>query len=107
MKNDKIIMPSGREFNIKLLQEDLDWALKLNWTESIWNSKDALVDKNGNSIWLYTGQIFDKEKIKLVKNGWTHDHCDICSSDINHGDSCATSDNQIICTVCYNDFIKK
>jgi hypothetical protein len=107
MKTDKVISPSGREFNSKLLNEDLEWVLNLKWTESIWEAKDALKEKNSESSWLYTGQSFDKEKIKLVKSGWTHDHCDICSNDIRENDSCAISDHQIICEECYNDFIKK
>uniref|UniRef100_UPI00404B8875 hypothetical protein n=1 Tax=Fulvivirga sp. TaxID=1931237 RepID=UPI00404B8875 len=106
MKTKKFISLSGREFNSKLLKEDLEWVLKLTWTESIWEPKDALTEKNGGSTWLYTGQTFNEEKIELVKNGWTHDHCDICSNDIREKDSCAISNNQIICEECHNDFIK-
>ncbi|MEQ8478847.1 hypothetical protein [Fulvivirga sp.] len=106
MKSENVISQSGREFNSKILKEDLDWALELKWTESIWKPKDALVDKNGGSTWLYTGQTFDDKKILLVKNGWTHDHCDICSNDIRENDSCVTSDNQTLCIECYKDFIK-
>src|SRR5690606_8902804 len=105
MKSDKVISASGREFNLKLLEEDLDWAVKLIWTESLGELMDVLVDMNGRSTRLYIGQTFDEKKIELVKNGWTHDHCDICSNDIRAKDSCAISDNQIICKNCYDDFI--
>ena len=86
--------------------EDLDWVIPLKWVETIWKPKDALVDKNGGTTRLYIGQSFDKEYFDLIKNGWTHDHCDICSSDIREMDKCAISENQIICSVCFNDFIK-
>lgn len=106
MKPEKVISPSGREFNSNLLQEDLDWALKLRWTKSIWKPKDTLVEMYGRLTWLSTGQTFDNEKIELQKNGWTLDHCDICSADIRENDSCAISESQIICEKCYHDFIK-
>jgi hypothetical protein len=106
MKSEKIISLSRREFNSKLSKEDLKWAIELNWTETIWKPKDALVEMSGGSNWLYTGQTFDNGKVKLVKNGWTHDHCDICFSNIRKKDSCAVSENQIICTEYHNNFIK-
>ncbi len=78
----------------------------LNWIETTWKPKDALIGKNDKTAWLYTGQNFDEDLVELIKNGWTHDHCDICSTDIGEMDNCATSGNQIICVACYNDFIK-
>jgi len=98
--------PSEKNINSKIFKEDLEWVLKLNWTETNWKPKDALVDKNSKTFWLYNGQAFDKDKIELVKKGWTHEHCDICLNDIKENDSCAKSDNQIICEICYFDFIK-
>ena len=91
-ENGQIISWSGREFNSKVLQKELEWVLNLRWTESIWETKDALREKKGGVTWLYTGQTFDNEKVELLQNGWTHDHCDICSNDIREGDSCAICD---------------
>lgn len=87
-------------------ESELTWAKKLNWTKTIWKPKDALVEIDRNTIWLFTGQTFDEQKIRLVKNGWTHDHCDICSKEIRENDSCATSDNQIICEECHVEILE-
>jgi hypothetical protein len=52
-----------------------------------WFSRPALVQKNGKTSWLYTGQKYDETKIDLVEDGWTHDHCQICSKTLSENDS--------------------
>lgn len=44
-----------------------------------WKPRPALVEKNRGTSWLYTGQIFDPKYFELVEDGWTDDHCQICS----------------------------
>ncbi len=107
MRSKTFISRSGREFNSRILKEELDWASNLEWSEQAWKPKPALVEKSRGTIYLYTGQTYDTTKIELVEDGWTHDQCDICRSQIRENDSCAVSDGHYICSVCYSDFIVK
>ena len=52
-----------------------------------WFPRTALIEKNRKTSWLYTGQKFDPKYIDLVQEGWTHDHCQICSTTISENDS--------------------
>ncbi len=43
-----------------------------------WEARNALVDKQNKTKYLYTGQGYDANKFDLVENGWTQDDCQIC-----------------------------
>ena len=44
-----------------------------------WKPRSALIERNRGTVWLYTGQKFDPKYIDLIEDGWTHDHCQVCS----------------------------
>jgi len=52
-----------------------------------WFPRPALIEKNRKTSWLYTGQKFDPDSIDFVQDGWTHDHCQICSTTISDVDN--------------------
>ncbi|XOV68697.1 MAG: hypothetical protein ACFHU9_05845 [Fluviicola sp.] len=97
---------SQREFDSKYLEEQLGWIKHLDWTQESWKPKTALVDKKGNVTHLYTGQKFDAKYFDLVDKAWSHDHCDICSNRIEEGDTYAIAEGNIICDLCFEDFVK-
>lgn len=96
---------SQREFDLKYIEEQIQWVKMLNWNLDKWLPKAGLVDKNGNVTHLYFGQKFDETYFDLVDKAWTHDHCDICSNRIEENDECAIAEANIICEVCYEDFV--
>jgi hypothetical protein len=97
---------SLREFDSNYIEEQLIWVNSLTWSKEKWKSKAALVDRNGNVTHLYTGQQFDTNYFTITDNAWTHDHCDICSSYIEEEDVCGVSEGNIICHLCFDDFVK-
>lgn len=107
MKSDSIITKTKREFNSAKITEDIPWFKQFNWTKEIWTSKDALIDKEGGITHLFYGQVYNKTKFDIIKNGWTHEHCDICFSGVRNGDICYTHEGEMICDLCYIDFIKE
>lgn len=105
MKSIKINTKSGRQFDKEVIKKELLWVKKLNWTSYNWKPQKALIDKKSKNVHLFTGQKFDPESFELAKDGWTHDHCDICFQDIRESDLCAISEGNIICNNCFIDFI--
>ncbi|MGY6561049.1 MAG: hypothetical protein ACXITV_02970 [Luteibaculaceae bacterium] len=82
------------------------------WTLEKWKAGPALVDKNGGTSRQYIGQIYDPNFIDLVPDGWTHDHCEVCSKSISDKERQETSltqgfksENSWICEQCYTLFM--
>ena len=82
------------------------------WTLEKWRPTPALIDKNGKTSRQYVGQDYDPKYIDLVSDGWTHDHCEICTKTISDRDDIedwATqgyrADNRWICEECFNLFM--
>lgn len=82
------------------------------WTLEKWKPTPALIDKNGKTSRQYVGQNYDPKYIDLVSDGWTHDHCEICTKTISDRDDIedwATQgyqvDNRWICEECFNLFM--
>lgn len=98
---------SRREFDSKYIEDQLRWVKALHWKIEKWSPKSALVDKSGNVTHLYIGQKYDKAFFDLIDNGWTHGHCDICSVRIKENDICAIAEENIICALCYEDFVQE
>lgn len=57
------------------------------WDLEKWKPTPALIDKNGKTSRQYVGQHFDPKYIDLVPDGWTHDHCEICTKTISDKDN--------------------
>ena len=65
---------------------DIEWLRELckdlkddaSFEYAQWKPRAALIDKNGGTSTLYTGQKYDSSYTNLVEDGWTHDHCPIC-----------------------------
>jgi len=77
-----------------------------------WFPRPALIEKNRKTSWLYTGQRFDPKFIELVQDGWTHDHCQICSTTLSenanqHSFTEGYFDNyDWVCKSCYELILK-
>ncbi|WP_431127593.1 hypothetical protein [Flagellimonas flava] len=100
-----VITSNRGELNLAILMGELEWARKAQWTESIWHCTPALVELDGKSCRPYVGQKFNEEHFKIVENFWTHEHCGLCVAGIVENDKIFTSDNNIICSDCYKEFI--
>jgi hypothetical protein len=79
------------------------------WTFGKWKRTPALNEKNGGSSRQYVGQNYDLKYFDLVQDGWTHDHCEICSKIISDTEDSDTKgynlDNDWICEECYKLFM--
>ena len=100
-----VIKSNGQELNLSILRTELKWARKKEWTKTIWKPKSALVELKGNSSREYIGQKFDKKYFEIKKDGWNHEHCDLCAIGIFENDTVNISENQIICENCHSEFI--
>ena len=92
-------------------QEDIEYYKTLEWTFQVWKPTPALIDKNGFASHQYRGQKFDPNYLTIDPQGWTHDHCELCSNVLceNEDDGETTgfvSDNLWLCCRCYNSFVK-
>ncbi len=111
-KNTYVTIPNKGDHDLTDLLETLYHLRRLTWTFSNWTPTPALIDKSGGSSRQYIGQNFDPKYFDLVEDGWTHDHCEICSRVISniqgYGDTEGyKGDNgEWICKECYNLFIK-
>ncbi|OGS69135.1 MAG: hypothetical protein A3G95_02760 [Flavobacteria bacterium RIFCSPLOWO2_12_FULL_31_7] len=92
---------------LSILFELLDYLRNLTWNSEIWKSKPALIDKNGGTLRPYIGQKFDNNSFELIKDGWTHEHCEICIERIENNQNAYESQNEDwVCENCYDFFIK-
>ncbi|WP_339791433.1 hypothetical protein [uncultured Imperialibacter sp.] len=80
------------------------------WTFKTWNPTPALVDKKSGTTRFYVGQNYDPKYFDLIQDGWTHDHCEICSKRIMDKEDYAEThgyelDGNWICQECYDIFM--
>lgn len=92
-------------------KENIDYYKSLDWVSKNWKPSSALIDKSGFATHQYVGQKYDSNYLTIDPQGWTHDHCEICSKTFCENEEiCEThgfvSDNLWICSSCYNCFIK-
>ncbi|MFD2257460.1 hypothetical protein ACFSSA_12320, partial [Luteolibacter algae] len=105
------VLIHGSEWKTKDIAEAVEWCLTQTWHCETWKPTAALVQKSG-TVSQYRGQKFDPDKIGLVKDGWTHDHCEICwwtlreSNDAADGVGYRNETNGWICTECFNHFVR-
>ena len=78
MKKILVKLPSGY-FDIEDIREEYEYFKDDTFEFMKWKPRTALIEKGGKQSWLFTGQKFDANYIELVENGWTHDHCSVCS----------------------------
>jgi hypothetical protein len=78
MKKNSIKLPTGY-FETDHLREEYEYFKGHAFEYLKWKPRAALIDKNGKTSRLYTGQKYDPNFIDLVENGWMHDHCGVCS----------------------------
>ena len=78
MNNTFVKLPTGdiKIDHIREMYEDLK-GKAFHYMK--WKPRAALIERNRGATWLFTGQKFDAKYIDLVEDGWTHDHCRICS----------------------------
>ena len=87
-------LPSG-DWQIEHIRKKVALLKNIHFEFKKWEPLPALLDKNG-SIRLYTGQKFDSKYFKLDANGWTHEHCEICTRKIS-AEQNEESDNEGYC----------
>ncbi len=111
-KKTYIILPDLGEFELNSLIEKAIELRKHDWTFDKWHFRAALIDIKGGSSREYKGQNYDDKHIKLVENGWTHDHCEFCWTKISEADDSSEVENEgyhygniWICKKCYEYFI--
>lgn len=99
-----VVLGNGNH-ELESLRENIKYARQEHWKLRQWFARPALVDKSGGSSRLYIGQSFDSHYMDLVDNAWTHDHCEVCETDISEGMEAFYSDKSWLCKSCYEWFI--
>ena len=108
---DEYVTIHGDKWKWADIQESVAWARNQQWKKQKWVARASLVSKGSTSD--YVGQKYNPEHTKLVKDGWTHDHCEICwwtifeSENPEEGVAYTTNGHSWICKECYEQFIKK
>ena len=106
---DDYVTIHGDKWKWADIRESVKWACKQSWKKQKWVARPALVSKG--SVSDYVGQKHNPEYTQLIKDGWNHDHCEICwwtlheSDDPEHGEGLTTDGHKWLCTVCFTRFI--
>jgi hypothetical protein len=106
IKKTYVIMPNLGELGLDCLIETSNELRNYKWEYKKWTTRPALIDKSSSSSIEYGGQNYDSKYFDLVQNGWTHDHCEICSATITDGDDGFNIGNTWICQFCHENFIE-
>ena len=69
----------GDNWDIDYIKAMLSTVRQQRFEKAQWQSRDALVSKDGSRATIYTGQPFDAAKFTIQKNFWDHDHCEVCN----------------------------
>ena len=85
---------------------------KQEWKRERWVPRDSLDDIHGGTSRLYLGHEYDKSKMRVIKSGWYHDHCEICwwtlfESEDPERSIGYTDGINWVCTECYEKFLKE
>jgi len=110
MKHTFVKLPTG-DIEIDHIREMYEDLQATSFQYMTWKPRTALIEKNGKTSWLYTGQKFDPDYIELVEKGWTHDHCEICSISISDSKNHYTvtdgyfNGSEWLCKSCYETII--
>jgi hypothetical protein len=108
-KMSECVTIHGDKMKLADIKESIEWAREQTWKKKKWIARAALIS-NGRST-EYVGQKYDPKYTKLVENGWTHDHCEICwwtlweSENPDEGEGYTTDGHHWVCKECYKQFI--
>lgn len=67
------------DIEIEHIREMFEDLKDENFKFSKWFPRPALIDKKSGTVHLFSNQKFDSKYFDLDNEGWTHDHCQICS----------------------------
>ena len=101
----------GSDWKLSDVEENASYWSKESLRKERYHARDALVDNAGNSR-PYSGRHFDEKKFKVVKHGWSHDHCEICfwalreSEDEEEGVGYTDGCGNWVCLECFDKLIK-
>lgn len=99
----------GDKWKIFDINEQIKWAREQVWKKQKWLPRAALVSKGKTSE--YVGQSYRPEYTRLVEDGWSHDHCEICwwslyeTDNPESGVGYTTDGRTWLCSECYEKFI--
>ena len=102
----------SQEIDLEQSKADIEFYRTQNWSFKKWESKPAIRDKSG-TISKFVGQKYDVEQWEYLKNGWSHDHCEICFLDLCKSDyviqqfAYVNESEDWICHECYNKIIRE
>ncbi len=106
---DEYVTIHGDKWKSADIEEAVDWAAGEVWKKQKWLPRAALISKGKTSE--YAGQNFNPKYTKLVEDGWSHDHCEICwwslheSEDPDFGEGYTNDGRSWLCTECYEKFV--
>ena len=86
MSNTYVKLPNG-DIEIEYIREMIEDLKDADFKFSKWFARPALIDKKSGTTHLFSGQKFDPNYFDLDNEGWTHDHCQICSVVISEQES--------------------
>ena len=78
MNSTYVRLTSG-DIEIEHIREMFEDMKDENFKFSKWFARPALIDKKSGTVHLFSNQKFDSNYFDLDNEGWTHDHCQICS----------------------------
>ncbi|WP_420598153.1 hypothetical protein [Neptuniibacter sp.] len=99
----------GEQWKVSDIKDEVIWCRGENWTHTTFTPTKAILHKN---VLSNVSQHSDREPNgKLVKDGWEHEHCQICWWKIYASENpeigTGYSNGKIwVCTECYEQFIK-
>ena len=100
----------GDKWKTADLKESVEWVRKLKWKKKKWIARAALASKGSTSD--YVGQKYNLEKTKLIEDGWSHDHCEVCwwtlceSDNPEEGEGYTTNGHTWLCGECFENFVQ-
>ena len=89
--------------------EAATWAVSFQWRERRFEPHDALRNIADHRLALYHGEPFDPAKFVLVKGGWVHFRCTLCSESLYDAEDPTenlgyTNGQEYLCPFCYERF---
>jgi len=105
-------IPSGtpdpdRDWSQEYYRTSLEAIRDFTFTRFVFHSKPALVARHAKDGWRkwqeYQGQSYDPDVYELRENAWDHQHCYVCTDDINPGMSYweNSEEGRTVCDVCH------
>jgi len=101
----------GGDWQWAHLRDEVKQCLGRPWRRQEWRPRDAVVNRATGSMREYLGQTYDSERAELIRGGWDHDHCEICTHKIwDRGEEedrfgYTTDGREWVCTQCYRRFL--